>query len=170
MSDPIEIIERGPEDTLEIEAETNVFKMPVTIKNSYKAILDLMKKREISPVNPPYVKYIKVDWNEVNTESKLSAFFKMFSRKWYMMIGFPVPEGVNGEGNIVRGKFEGGRYVTTIHRGEYRKVGETYSRMLEFIKEKNLAIKEESYEIYSNDPRTTKKEDLETIVLIPIKE
>jgi len=94
----------------------------------------------------------------------------MFTKKWNMLIGFPVKEKTEGEGNIKSGSIEKGRFVKAIHRGPYQKVGETYKLMTDYIKKENFKIKNESIEYYLNDPKTTKKEDLETIVLIPIAE
>ena len=62
-----------------------------------------------------------------------------------------------------------GKYVKSLHIGPYRKVGDTYKRMMTWIAEKNIIPAPECIEIYLNDPRETKKEDLMTEVFIPIK-
>ena len=94
----------------------------------------------------------------------------MFTRKWKLQIGFPLYNKAEGRGNIKAGFLPGGRFVKTEHRGPYHKVGKTYKKMLAWIRENNLKIKGESIEIYNNDPRITKKEKLETTILIPISE
>ena len=45
----------------------------------------------------------------------------------------------------------------------------TYKKMIKWVDENDLKVKNESIEIYLNDPGDTKKEDLETEVLIPLQ-
>lgn len=166
----IEVITRETELTLEIRAQVTMPKMPKLIKNSYESILEVMKKENIPVTKAPFVKYEKLNWEELNTQNKLIAFFKMFTQKWDVVIGFPVDREVENQGNIKCGKIEGGKFIMGMHLGPYMKVGKTYEKMLKFMKENNLQPKPESIEYYLNDPKKVKKSELETMVLIPISE
>ena len=80
----------------------------------------------------------------------------------------PVSSAVEGDGYLkpsVIGKRE---YASIVHKGPYRRVGQTYARMYRWIKEEGLSALPESMEVYLNDPRHTRKEDLETELLIPL--
>ncbi|MGD8780636.1 MAG: GyrI-like domain-containing protein [Ignavibacteria bacterium] len=157
MGKEIEIIEKEFQNTLEINIEVPMWKMPSVIGNSYKTIVNYLKSKNLEPSEAPYVRYLNIDWDILYKESKLTGFFKMFTRKWSMLIGFPVKE-----------KLEGGKYVKAMHKGPYQKCGETYKKMISFMKQENLQFKNESIEYYLNDPKTVKKEDLETLVLIHV--
>jgi effector-binding domain-containing protein len=61
------------------------------------------------------------------------------------------------------------KYVKTIHFGPYQNVGSTNKKMFGWAKSLNLSFENESLEFYLNDPRDTKKESLETMVLIPVQ-
>lgn len=168
MNNQIEIIEREEEKTLQIYAEAAVMKIPVVTGNAYKKIMKLAEEQKIEVTGAPFVRYLEINWNEVNTENKFAAFIKMFTHKWKMEIGFPVKNKIAGSGEIKQSVITKGKYVKLIHHGPYQKVGGTYKQMLAWIKQNNLTVKNESIEFYLNDPHTTKKANLETIVLIPL--
>lgn len=170
MDNSVEIINNQAKCTIQITANIPMWKMPVVIGNAYKDITKYMDKNAAKPSGPPFVRYLNVKWNEINRVNKVTAFIKMFTRKWNMIIGFPIDKKLDGEKDLKPGELPGGKFVKTIHRGAYQKVGITYNKLLSFIVKENLNYKNESLEIYLNDPETTKEEDLETIVLIPISE
>jgi effector-binding domain-containing protein len=170
MSKNVEVIEREMEYTLEIKAEAAMWKMPMLIGKSYKSIAEYMAKKNVECSSAPFVRYMNVNWEEVNKMSKFMMFLNMFTYKWNMLIGFPVKEKVNGEGIITAGILQKGKYIKAIHKGAYQKVGDTYAVMTDYINANNIKIRNESIELYTNDPQTTKKEDLETVVLIPFTE
>jgi NAD(P)-dependent dehydrogenase (short-subunit alcohol dehydrogenase family) len=82
----------------------------------------------------------------------------------------PVKTPLQGRGDIQPGTIEGCRCIRAILHGPYRNVGKTYTAMLAWAKEKDLRIMDESIEFYLNDPRTTSQQDLETEVLVPVRE
>ncbi|MFH0736843.1 MAG: GyrI-like domain-containing protein [bacterium] len=170
MKDDVEIIEKEKEFTLEIAAKTTMPKLPGTIKNSYIKITDYMPKVNVKPTEPPFVRYTNLNWEELNKQNKFIGFLKIFTQKWDMLVGFPVKNNLPGEGEIVAGYIPAGRYVKAFHKGPYHKVGDTYKKMIAFIEKENLKYGDECIEYYLNDPKSTKKEDLETIVMIPIKD
>jgi effector-binding domain-containing protein len=169
MNTQVEIIERAEEHTIGKRVDCSVMKMPAEIKNAYLEIMDFVKESSGETSGMPFVKYIDVNWQGLMEESKLKAFFRAFTRTWHMVIGFPVKEKIEGNGNLVSGIFEGGKYIKTIHLGPYQKVTPAYKRIVAYAESKNLEMKDESIEIYTNDPRETPKEELETIILVPLK-
>lgn len=169
MENQIEIIDKEQEFTIEKRVDATMLKMPVIIKNTYLEILDFLKNKNSEPSQAPFVRYLNVNWKEAMEESKLKAFIKIFFRKWQMLIGFPVKEKIDGKGDLRSGFIQAGKYIKTIHKGPYQKVGSTYKRIVSYAGTKNLKLKNESIEIYTNDPRTTRKEDLETVVLVPVE-
>lgn len=166
----IELITRETERTLEIRKVVTVPQMAKAIQSSYTAILDLMRRKNIPVTRAPFVKYENLDWVKLNKQNKFIAFFKMFTHKWDVIIGFPIDRETLGEGEIGCGKIEGGKYLMAMHVGSYLQVGKTYERMTKYMSANNLKPKPESIEYYLNDPHKVKKSELETMVLIPLKE
>ena len=62
-----------------------------------------------------------------------------------------------------------GRCVQVLHRGPYEDEPATIARMLDFVREQQLAVKGPYHEIYLSDPRRTAPENLKTILRLPVK-
>lgn len=76
-------------------------------------------------------------------------------------------------GGVQRIIIPGGRYVVFTHKGPYEKLGETYGYIYgEYLPKGEVADDSKArggmFEIYLNDPDTTKPEDLLTELWIPI--
>lgn len=169
MSDDIKIVEREEQRTLEMQAECNMFAMPATFGRIYKTISELMDNKSIECSGAPYANYLEVNWEAFDKDHPLVTFFKSLFRKWKFIAGFPISSQAQAEGEIALGSLPKSKYVEMLHKGPYQKVGQTYKEMYAYIKENKLEIKNESIEIYTNDPKTVKATDLETIVLIPLQ-
>jgi effector-binding domain-containing protein len=170
MPEQIEVIERHADGTLEIRATAAVFKMPMVIGSSLKKIVSLINEHSTIPSGAPFVRYVNFSWDKLNNEGKFMSFIRMFTRKWEMHIGFPIVLDITPTGEIQKGLIPKGKYVKSIHRGPYKKIGVTYKSMNEWIKKEGLSVKNEAIEFYLNDPRIVKKEDLVTEILIPLKD
>lgn len=170
MNETIEIVNRPAEKTLAVHARATMWQMPALIGRTYRRILACAKAQSLALTGAPYIRYLDIDWQEINNENKVAALLKSFRRKWDMEIGFPVAAGAATRNDIVVAEIPAGKYVQALHIGSYRKVGATYGRMLAWIRQQNLNIGNESIEIYLNDPQQTKKADRQTRVLIPLAE
>lgn len=164
----IKVVEREEVRTLEMQAQCNMFAMPKTFCRIYTTIADYMEKSGLECVDAPYANYLEVNWEAFDKNHPIVTFFKSLFRKWKFVAGFPIAGEAKAQDDIAVGILPKAKYVETLHKGPYQQVGKTYKDMYEYIKENNLKIKNESLEIYKNDPKTTKPADLETIVLIPL--
>ena len=168
MTTIIEVIEKASEYTIQKRVDCTVMKMPSEIKNTYKEIVELLQKNGRQASGMPFVKYLDIDWAALMKENMLIGFFKMFFRKWHIIIGFPVAEKFEPGEPLASGILEGGKYIKTVHYGPYQNVTAAYKELVKFAEKENIKMKNESIEIYTNDPAVTKKEELETILLVPV--
>ncbi len=168
MTEKIEIIERESEEVVMMSATVSTFKLPTIMGKVYKELFSYLNSIDSEAKGASYTRYLDLDWHGMRTESKLSAFFKLFTRKWKMEMGIAVDSEVPEEGEIKRTTLSAGKFLKTMHIGPYHKVGETYKLLLNYADMKNLKLKNESFEFYLNDPRETPKEKLETLVLVPL--
>lgn len=164
----IEIIEKELVNTLEIQAKASICMMPFVIGKAYKSIIEYLKQSKIECAGAPYVRYLNVKWDELDNVNKLFIFIRMCIRRWDMLIGFPIKATALGKGDIRSGVIAKGKYIQATHIGPYQNLGMTYKKIKAWICEKKINIKSECIEIYLNDPRTDKKENLKTIILIPV--
>lgn len=63
----------------------------------------------------------------------------------------------------------GGCCLTTLHRGDYSKVGEAYERLSREIASRGLKIRARPFELYLNDPQKVSKEEYLTKVVFPVE-
>jgi effector-binding domain-containing protein len=84
-------------------------------------------------------------------------------------VAWPVSGTVNGSGEIRVYELPGGKMVRTVHRGPYETCESTYLRLFSWIEEHHLRIAGPIREIYPNDPREIKPEEIITEILVPIQ-
>ena len=165
----IEIVKRDAVHTLSLQAVCGTLSLPKVIGRSYKKIAEHMARRGIEMAGAPYVLYRGVDWEDLNTQGMLRMAVQLFTKKWNLEIGFPLPEAGEGNEGFREGEIPGGEYLQILHRGSYRRVGESYKLLWAYALGEKLNLRPESIEFYLNDPATTPKEELQTLILIPLR-
>ncbi len=171
MSEDISIIERSEQHALYIPETVGTMKLGKVMGPAYEKIMEYLKKQEIemNENDIPFTRYKNIEWERMNKKGLFAFIHMMFFHKWEIDIGIPCPDAVPGEGNIRKTVLEPGKYLRTIHRGPYMKVGDTYKQMQSYAARQNIALKNYSIEFYMNDPRETPASQLETEVLIPVR-
>ena len=165
----IEIVKRDAVHTLSLQALCGTLSLPKVIGRSYKKIAEHMARRGIEMAGAPYVLYRGVDWEDLNTQGMLRMAVQLFTKKWNLEIGFPLPEGGLGNEGFREGEIPGGEYLQILHRGSYRRVGESYKLLWAYALGEKLNLRPESIEFYLNDPATTPEGKLQTLILIPLR-
>lgn len=165
----VEMIQMKERSTLEVNVKVSMLGMPKAIGRTYMRLAEYLETHGGSMEGEPYVRYLDLDWDALMNESKWLGFIRIFTRKWNMLIGFPLKEGIAGEGDIKAGRFAGGSYLTTLHTGPYQKLAEAYNRLYAYAKEKGLVLQDECVEQYLNDPGSVSKEELQTVVMVPLQ-
>ena len=77
---------------------------------------------------------------------------------------------VQPEGEVGVKTIEGGKYLYTLHKGDYSGLKEVYAMMINYMIENEMSMADKPpFEKYLNrDPRRTKPENLKTEIYIPI--
>jgi effector-binding domain-containing protein len=126
------------------------------ISNSFeKAYSELGKfvgKKKLTMVGPPLA---------INIEYKSKYIFDAC---------FPIKEDkVKNEGRIKFVMKPETKAVMGFYRGSYESLERVYGKLHEYIKRNNLTIDGYTWEKYLNDPMSTPKDKLETLIYFPIK-
>ncbi|MFQ3579375.1 MAG: GyrI-like domain-containing protein, partial [Bacteroidales bacterium] len=66
--------------------------------------------------------------------------------------------------------YEEGLCVQAFHLGDYKKMNDTLNNMISFAEEKQLNYERDTHDIYLNDSRKTKTENLKTIMRVKVCE
>ena len=148
----MEIRDIERQETLMVRTTTTAESLPRIMGEIFQEIGSYIIKKEIGFAGPPYAMYYNMDMEALDVE-----------------MGFPVLKKDNGEGRIKAGELPAGRVATTLHSGPYEKLEDSYNRLLDFIKEKGLAINERMYECYLNSPLEVKPEELQTQIFFILK-
>lgn len=82
---------------------------------------------------------------------------------------WPVAGKVSGSGDIKVYTLPGGKMVRTVHKGPYETCEPTYLALFSWIEQHHLMISGPIREIYPNDPREVKSEDIITEILVPVQ-
>jgi effector-binding domain-containing protein len=78
----------------------------------------------------------------------LAQFLEFLSGKQKMRIGMFSSRPVESEAPAIGTEIPAGRYVTTIHRGAYHKVGDTYRRVVDWAAAENVELADSTLENY----------------------
>jgi len=170
ISKEITIIERAEQHALCVYENVGTMKLGKVMRPAYQQITDHLNENKISLGENiiPFTMYKNLDWEKINKKGLFSLIDMLFFYKWEMEIGVPCPASVMGVGRIKKKQLQSGKYIRVIHEGSYKKVGNTYKKILDYASEKNLKVENYSIEFYLNDPREIQTSQLETEVLVAI--
>jgi effector-binding domain-containing protein len=155
--DEITIIEVPPQQVLGIKRTGNYLLIPELLMKVYGVIVE--KKIPIAGM-PTFV------CHETSPDAVKEANEKGTA---LVEVAWPVSGTVNGSGEIRVYELPGGKMVRTVHRGPYETCESTYLGLFSWIEEHHLRIAGPIREIYPNDPREIKPEEIITEILVPIQ-
>ena len=168
MSLDIRIEQQPPLHALEIATNAPMWKIPKLLGDNFPRIDKYIAAQGGSRVGAPYVRYMEIDWQQMRHCGPLRMLWLMLTSKQPMRIGMAVDSPVEGEGDIEAVAIESRRCVRTVHRGPYQKVGDAYKEIVDWAEANDVELANHTMENYTNDPTTVAKEDIETLILIPV--
>lgn len=169
MSADFEVISKSMGSVVEIEEFVPVWKMPATFGRDFKKIANYIESNDAEVVEMPYGYYKDMDWEVEANRSKLSSFLLMFTKKWHLIVGMTSSKILPGKGVLHAENKETQKFAKAIHLGPYQTCSKTYKALLEWSKTQGLSLKNEVYELYANDPKKVAKDEIKTIILVPLE-
>lgn len=86
--------------------------------------------------------------------------------------GFPVGNGIDGDGKVMPSSLPGGRVVVAWHIGPYDELGEAYQSVDEWLKAAHGVRTGDSWEVYhdppTGDPHFWRTEVIQPFDLVPV--
>lgn len=168
MTHEIELIEKEFGNVIEVEEFVPMTKMSSVMGKNFTEIKKYLEKNNIECTEPPYAKYLDIDWDIQMKKGFLANLIEAFTKKWHFKVGFVISNKVEDFEEKKSDFIIKQKYIQTTHLGAYHKVGNTYKRLYAWAKDNDLKLSGVSFEFYLNDPQIVKKDKLETRVLIPI--
>jgi len=168
MSIDIRIEQQPPLHALEIARNAPMWKIPKLLGDDFPRIDKYITAQGGNRTGAPYVRYMEIDWQQMRHCGPLRMLWLMLTSKQPMRIGMAVEAPVEGDGEIEAIAIESRTCVRTIHKGPYQKVGDTYNEIVDWAEANDVELADYTMENYINDPTTVAKEDIETLILIPV--
>lgn len=162
-------IEEQPQlHALEIVRHAPMWKIPKILGDAFPRIDEHISAQGGKRTGAPYVRYMEIDWEHMRNCGTLQMLWQMLTSKQLMRVGMTVEEPVTGNGEIEVIAIESAPCVTTIHKGPYQKLGDTYKKVVDWADANEVELANHTMETYINDPTTVAKEDIETLIRIPL--
>ncbi len=168
MSLEIQIQQQPPVHGLEITRNAPMWKIPKLLGDDFPRIDKHITAQGGSRAGAPYVRYMDIDWQDMRHCGPMKMLWKMLTTKQRMLIGMTVESPVSGDGDIESVTIHSQMCLRTIHKGPYQKVGDTYKEIVDWAESNNVELADHTMENYINDPTTVDKENIETLILIPV--
>ncbi|MEM6476014.1 MAG: GyrI-like domain-containing protein [Pseudomonadota bacterium] len=165
--DPITIETLPAQPVCEVDAAPRLWQIPSVIANCFGQATAQIETAGAERTGMPHARYLEIDWATM----KHSAFRQMLGmlfKRQKMKAGFHLARPHEVDGRPFGSEIPAGRYATTIHRGAYHKVGETYSRVLDWANEQGLELADNTIESYIDDPGEMPMEEVRTQVFVPL--
>lgn len=146
------VIEREKQLVVSVRTKTSFLELSKAIEVEYRKIYAYMEEIGQAPSGDPFVGYFNMDMNNLDVE-----------------IGFPVAKEVPGKEEIKLSGIPGGKYATMIYTGPYSGMKEAYKKLSEWMALHQIEPSYLAYEVYLNNPKKVKEEELETQILLGAK-
>ena len=152
MSYQCELKDQAVQSTLIVRATTPVQELPRVLGQAYGAIAQYLGQVGEQPAGPPFVLYHNMDMQALDIE-----------------VGFVVAHPLPGKGEIQSGEIPAGKFASVLHTGPYDQLGSAYAALTQFVQSSGHAATGASYEFYLNDPQQTPPQELQTLIVFPLK-
>jgi len=84
-------------------------------------------------------------------------------------VAWPVSGTVEGNRDMNVYELPGGKMVHTVHKGPYESSEPTYRKLFSWIETRGFQISGPIREVYPNDPRIVKPEEIITEIFVPVR-
>lgn len=152
MSYKCDLQEQPTQSTLAIRTRAAVQDLSQVLGGAYGTIAQYLGELGEHPAGPPFVVYYNEDMQDLDIE-----------------IGFPVARELPGRGDIQASELPGGKVATCLYTGPYEDIEEPYEALSQWMEENGYEMAGAPYEMYLNDPQETPPEELQTLIVFPVK-
>jgi effector-binding domain-containing protein len=149
----MEITVKKEQRTASVRFHTPVADISKGLGAAYGEIMQVLGREGLQPTGAPFAMYYNMDMADLDVEA-----------------GFPVAGAFKAAGRVKEGTIPGGRTAVEMHKGPYDTVEKAYSALTAFVQSKGASSAGPVYEVYLNDPQTTKPEELLTEVNFLLKD
>lgn len=152
MNYDCQLLDVHAQPVLSIRMRTALENLPAMLGEGFAEVGQYLGELGVKPAGAPFVGYYNMDMHNLDIE-----------------VGFPLNETRPGKGRIQSGVLPAGRRVECLYVGPYKDCQPAYEAIDVFMKERGLEPATVMYEQYLNSPIDTPQEQLQTLIIYPIK-
>ncbi|WP_409329874.1 GyrI-like domain-containing protein [Trujillonella humicola] len=108
--------------------------LPSFLGGAFDAVLRALAGQDRRPAGPPFARY------------------RVVEDGFHLEAGFPADGPVGAADRVVPAELPGGTTATTVHRGSYESLGDTYAALDAWLLEHGFEPAGEAWESYLDDP------------------
>jgi effector-binding domain-containing protein len=71
----------------------------------------------------------------------------------HLEVGFPVRGRITPKGSVSAGRLPSSRVATSVHRGSYDDLGQSWQHLAEWVGQQGLSLGDRMWEVYVTEPR-----------------
>ena len=152
MAFKCEITPRSAQPVLAVRTHTAVQDLPAFLGRAFGAVAQYLGEQGLEPAGPPYAAYHNMDMENLDVEA-----------------GFPVTKALASRGEVQAGEMPAGRYASCLFTGAYSDMPPAYEALTQYVKDQGCEPTGVSYEVYMNDPASVAPNELQTLIVFPVK-
>ena len=103
---------------------------------TYGAVFSYLGSHGMTPAGPPFARFHFVDEGRCEAEA-----------------GVPVPEPIEGKGDVIPSVLPGGLAAATLHVGPYEAMEPAYKALTSWVDEQGGETTGDAWEVYFTDPQ-----------------
>ena len=145
---PIDVEERVPQPAAVVRAHVTLAELPEFLGGVYAEVVAQLGAQHSAPSGPPFARYTPTGDDGFDVEA-----------------GFPATGEVSPAGRVVPTSLPGGTVVTSVHRGDYATLGETYADISAWLPDHGYAVADAPWESYLDEPGVAEPR---TLVAFPV--
>ena len=152
MNAPCKIERRPVQPIASVRTRTPVTGLATVLGPLYGKVMAYVSEQGAAPTGAPFVAYYNMDMADLD-----------------IAVGVPVDRILPSRGDIIGSELPAGDYATCLHVGPYDQVGSAYAALEAFVQEQGRTASGVAYEFYFNSPEETPPEQLQTLVMFPLR-
>ncbi len=152
MAFQIELKQQAAQPVLSIRSRTTMQDLQAFLGKSFGDVAQYLGELGLCPAGAPFAAYHNMDMANLDVEA-----------------GFPVAKPTAARGEIQPSAIPGGQLATCLYTGPYNEMPPAYEALTQFVKDQGREATGVCYEIYLNEPGKVTPQELQTLIVFPLK-
>lgn len=148
----VEIKELKQQSTLVLRKSVKEGEIGAALGAILPKVGQFLGSKKINPLGAPIARFLKHEGGAMDFEA-----------------GFPVPDGTQGQGDIVASSLPAGKAAVVTYFGPYEQLSKAHEFLKKWLQDNKREAAGPCWEVYMSDPSVMKAEEIRTDIVMPLK-